>query len=333
VAETLEFIDGFDDYSVVADATAGGWNTASSIVAGNISGNAIRLSGGQATHSFTADRNCHDLFHWRIGNSASADTVWRCHEGGTEHGRLVYNGSSGTFTLSRAGTTVGTTPTSANLGIVSNTWYHIEVIYDCHDTAGGFDVYVNGVLACTSGAYNVDTRNGGTAGTPDNVQLPFTSGASSDYDDFAHYRGTSPAQKGIARVITKLPTGDGSNTAWSTSSGTRHNDVDEAAPNADTDYISDSSVGDRNTFTYGGLGVTGTVLGVAPTSVARKDDAGARSIRETIRIGATNYDGATDKPLTTTYVVYQEIWATDPSDGAWTVAAVDAAEFGVKLTV
>jgi hypothetical protein len=329
VTETLVLIDGFDDYSVAADAVAGGWagNTGAA-AAGNIAGNCLTGTGNAISHVYGADAYVHHLFYWKTSAAGSAiSNLWRALEGATEHLRLAYNGN-GTFTFSRAGTTVGTTPTSANLGIISNSWYHIEIIARVHDTAGSYDVYVNGVLACTGGGSALDTRNGGTAGTPDAIAFI---GNSQFWDDVIVYVGSGGAQKGMARVITKLPTGDGANTSWNPSTGSRYTCVDEAAPNS-TDYISSATPGDRNTFTYPALGVTGTVLGVAPTSLATKDDAGTRTIRETIRTGGNDYDGAVDKTLTTTYVDYQEVWEANPSGGAWTVSGVDAAEFGVKLT-
>jgi hypothetical protein len=272
------------------------------------------------------------MWYWRTTNAVTAGTVWRAFESATEHLRLVYNGD-GTFTFSRAGTTVGTTPTSANLGIVSNTWYHIEILARCHDTLGQYDVYVNGALACTGGGSALDTRNGGTAGTPNSCSLG-QSGTAFGYDDFAQYRGTPMVQKGQARVITKLPTGDGANTGWTAvGAAADWQCVDENPNTGDTDYISSSTLNQRDSFTFPALGVTGTVLGVGVTMVARKDDAGARSIRGHTRVAATDYDGPADLTLATTYAVYQHLWETNPNTGvAWTVGGVDGAEFGVKLT-
>lgn len=340
MAETLVHMDAFSDYANLTDAVNGGWsNTGSSTFQSGIGPfgeNALRCQGGSAffgrTVPGTAGRNIHVLFYWKTSGATTAGSMLQLKEGATIHGLMQYNGN-GTFTISRNGTTVGTTPTSPNLGIVTGTWYHFEVIYDCHDTTGGFDVYVDGIQRMTSGAYNVDTRNAGTAGTIDTVV--HTANASStthDYTNIAYYTGTSPSQKGIARVVTQFPTGDGGDTQWTASAGSRVSCVDETSSNGDTDYISDSTVGHRNTFTYPGVGLTGTVLGVMPISVARKDDAGTRTIREVIRISSTDYDGAVDKTMTTSYTDVSEIWETDPSGGSWTVAGVDAAESGVKVT-
>lgn len=337
MAETCILVDGFDDYANLTDAAIGGWTTLGSSTfqtTGNIAGNCLRCTGGSAFfgRSYSANRNLHVLFDWRTSAAATAGIMWQGKEGATEHGRLRYNGN-GTFTISRAGTTVGTTPTSPNQGIANNTWYHFEVIYDCHDTTGGYVVYINGVLAMDSGGFNVDTRNAGTAGLMDTVVWAADNSSSShDYDNIGVYTGTSPTQKGMARVLHEVANADGGQTDWTASAGTRASCVDDASQNGDTDYITSATVGHRGTFTTPSLGVTGTVLAVAPTFVSRKDDAGVRTIRAVIREGSTNYDGAVDKTQTTSYTTGQEIWETDPAGGAWSVANVNSAEVGVKVT-
>jgi Concanavalin A-like lectin/glucanases superfamily len=333
VAEVLQAIDGFDDYGVAADVTAGSWASvgAGTLAAGNIAGQCFTPAQNTSpSRPYTGDPYVHHLFYWKTANAALATPVWRAFEGATEHLRLQYNGD-GTFTFSRAGTNVGSTPTSGNLGIINGSWYHIEVLARCHDTLGQYDVYVNGVLACTGGATNLDTRNGGTAGACNAIYLNNAlAQANSSYDDLLIYTGSPMVQKGMARVITKLPTGDGADTGWAASTGTRWGCVDDPAPNT-TDYISSSTPNAVDSFTYPALGVTGVVLGVAPTSLALKDDAGTRTLRELIRQSGSDYPGAVDKPLTTSYAYYQEIWEAQPVGGAWTVSAVDSAEYGVKL--
>lgn len=112
--------------------------------------------------------------------------------------------------------------------------------------------------------------------------------------------------------------------AWAASAGSDYQCVDDATPSGDTDYICSETPNVIDTFTYPALGLTGTVLGAAPTSLARKDDAGTRSIREVVRVGGTNYPGGADLTLASTYVAYQQVWETNPTGGAWTVSAVTA---------
>lgn len=108
--------------------------------------------------------------------------------------------------------------------------------------------------------------------------------------------------------------------------------VTETYPDDDVSYISSSSSGDRETFGFPDLGVTGTVKAVAINHISRKDDAGDRRVVTSIRQGSTNYDNATTQTLSTSYAGQQQIYEQDPSTStAWTVSGVDAGEFGIKL--
>ena len=71
---------------------------------------------------------------------------------------------------------------------------------------------------------------------------------------------------------------------------------------------------------------------------AKKSDSGTRAIAAVTKPGSTNYAHATNHYLgLTDYVYWRSIWNRNPDSGspvaAWTVAAVDGAEFGVKVTV
>jgi hypothetical protein len=107
--------------------------------------------------------------------------------------------------------------------------------------------------------------------------------------------------------------------------------VNDITPNGDVDYLTGSTPGDRDTFTFPDVGVVGTVKAVAINHVSRKDDAGVREIAGSIRIGATNYDGS-GLEVSTSWAAYQEIHETDPSTtDPWDVADIDTAEFGIYL--
>ncbi|MFN8519586.1 MAG: hypothetical protein U0667_09445 [Chloroflexota bacterium] len=136
---------------------------------------------------------------------------------------------------------------------------------------------------------------------------------------------------GDGRVITSMPTGDGGNTAWTPNTGSRWAAVDEVPHTSDTDYISSGTSSQRDAFTFAPLGVTGAIKAVVLGLVGRKDDAGTRQVRSTVRRGSTNYDGSVVLSLPTTYQRFDgDVMTVDPSDaGAWTVADVDASEFGV----
>ena len=66
-------------------------------------------------------------------------------------------------------------------------------------------------------------------------------------------------------------------------------------------------------------------------TVARKDDAGGRSLRTVLKSGATTASGAT-RLLGTTYALHDDRFEVDPATGtAWTRAGVDALQAGVEV--
>ena len=109
--------------------------------------------------------------------------------------------------------------------------------------------------------------------------------------------------------------------------------VNDSAENGEQDYIASATPGNRDTFTFTNLGVTGVVKAVAIAHVSRKDDAGTRLVATVVRGGSTNYDNASTQSLAATYAGQQQIYETDPGNAsaAWTVSNVNAREYGIKL--
>jgi hypothetical protein len=101
----------------------------------------------------------------------------------------------------------------------------------------------------------------------------------------------------------------------------------------DSSYVIDSTVGDQQRYIYPAIPSTGVVDAVVVWPRCRKDDAAVRSVRSVAKSGATVADNGTDTPLAGAYAYAYGLFETDPATGAaWTIAAVNAAEFGVKTT-
>ena len=324
---TLVYMHGFDEIAI-GDLPAENWASGQcTIASGRVAGNCIALNAnGSNNLVLTIPPQAHITvgFAWRTTNSGTTNNVIRLFEGGTEHGRLVYNGN-GTFTLSRAGSIPAT---SASVGITNNVWYYLELAYNIHDSTGSWEFRVNGT-AFIGPTSSLDTRNGGTSGVCDQINLSETAGGTQNIDDF--YYATGSDFQGDCRVLTKLPSGEGALSDWTPSTGTDNAAlVDETAPNGDTDYVSSSTANQRDTYLYPDLGVTGTVKAVQVNMYARKDDAGTRQIAPVIRQGGSNFDG-TAQNLSTTFAYYWQLYTQDPnSAAAWNVAGVNSAEFGIK---
>jgi len=326
VAQVLEYIEGFDEVAG-SDIIIWGWSGGTpTIQTGRFSGNSCGLTNLNLLRGVPANAEYLVGFAWRPANASSAQDLLRFFEGATEHGRFTYNGN-GTFTISRGGNIPAT---SSAQGVATNGWYFIEVYYKCHDTTGAWEVRFNGV-SIIGPTGSLDTRNGGT-GVIDAISLRSNVGTRQDFDDVYLASGGS-AFYGDCRVLTKFPTADGTNVDLTPSTGGTHfDDVDDATPNSDTDYVSSGVSGLRDSFTFPALGLTGTVIGVQPSFVAEKTDAGVRSAGTVIRRGGVNYDG-NSQTLGAVYGGFAQVYETDPNtSAAWTVANVNAAEFGVKVT-
>jgi hypothetical protein len=138
---------------------------------------------------------------------------------------------------------------------------------------------------------------------------------------------------GDCRIDTILPSGDGTYTDGTPSTGTAHYAVvDENPPNT-SDYISMDVVDQRDSYTYPDLPPlsASTVHAVQINPFWLKDDAGTRSAATFALNGGGNTTGAT-VALTTSALFSPQIYETDPDTGtAWTQATVNSAEFGTRV--
>ena len=220
-----------------------------------------------------------------------------------------------------------------------DTFYYIELKVTISDSAGVIVLKING--ATELNLTSQDTRNGGNA-TADTITLGAggqnNSAAIFSYDDLYICDGTGSAPDndflGDCRVEASLPSGNGNSSQLVGSDADSTNNyllVDESAPNGDTDYVESSTVGNKDTYAMGNLASTsGTVYGVQPVPVAKKTDAGSRSIVSVVRLSSTEVDSAA-KTLTSSYLILPDVRTTKPGGGAWTITDWNNAEAGVKV--
>lgn len=322
--------DDMGDTYAATDGTALGWSTnPNSLVTGAFgTGSAWRKTSGNSDRVVPTSTQRTHGFRWKP-SSITARTIAGYFEGATEHLRFALN-ADGSITVSRAGTALTGGTSAAGTIVANGTWWEIEFSGLISDTVGTFEVRVNGVSVLSGSGQ--DTRNGGAVGTINTWRFT-TSGATDDFDDW--YGSPASADwKSNPRAIGQLPNSDGGVLQWTCSTGTTHYVlVDDATPGGDTDYVSDSTSGNRDTYGYPAVGVGSgsTVYGVMIRIWARKDDAGARTITGVVRIGSTNYDNGTTYALTSSYAPYEPLWTTDPStSSAWSVSGVNGAEYGIK---
>lgn len=178
--------------------------------------------------------------------------------------------------------------------------YGIGDISNTHHHNAGFD-----------DVYLCDTVDSGVTGAPN--------------DDFL----------GDIAIETIFPNGNGNSsdfTGQDADSTDNYLNVDETPPDQDTTYNESAVVGDKDTYAYGDLAtVVGPVLAVQTQPRATKTAAGVRAIKSVARLGVVEDDGP-EQFLAGGYQTFPDIREANPDGDQWTIADVNSAEFGVKVT-
>lgn len=250
--------------------------------------------------------------------------------GGDGAGKLIIyrGGSNGT-----AGTVLATSVNNLSTGV----WYHIEMKVTINNATGAYEVRVNGTsVGWIPAATGANTRNGtnnsfneihfnqGTAGVSD-LKLVYvcdTTGTSAN--DFL----------GVCRGVVLHTSSGGNYSQWTSSTGANFWQVMDSyfIPDGDLSYNASATVNQIDTFNFQDLpSASGTIHAIQHVQQAKQDGGAARSFAPVSRISATDYV-ATTKFLAGTYTFYMEPVSVSPATGvAWTVAELNAAEFGYKL--
>lgn len=237
--------------------------------------------------------------------------------------------ATGALTVSRGGTLLATSA----IGVYDTGWVYIEISATIATTGGTCIVHANGVEVIN---FTGNTKNGGTNTTIDALNLSSwsTGGQASLFDDCYVCNDQGSANNdflGDVRVQTLLPSGAGSSTQWTPSTGSNYDAVNDA-PYVSTTYNYDPVSGHRDTYAMSDLiAGTGTVFGVQGVILAQKSDAGSASIKAAIVSGGTVYYDA-DQNLGTSLIASHAIREVDPAtSAAWDPTNVNALEFGAEV--
>ena len=195
-------------------------------------------------------------------------------------------------------------------------------------------MHVNGNSVLSGGP--TDTKYQGSSGANQVWLQSLVNSTYSYFEDFYvcdDVGSIANSLLGDCRVELQLPDGAGNSTDWTPSTGSNYQCVDETAPNSDTDYVSNRTAGDHDSYTFDDIvTVDGEIYAVQTNMFARKNDAGTRQIKSLIRSGGSDYATGTTHTLIDSYKYYPDIYEHDPdTSSAWTISGVNAAEFGPKL--
>jgi len=219
-------------------------------------------------------------------------------------------------------------------------WYYMEVKATIDNAAGAVEVRLNGVAVITVAGADTQSVAGAVAAINN---FSFQANSASDYliDDLYALDITGPAPNndflGDVRVEYLEPTGAGADQDWSLVGALSHWEAvdDGAFPDGDTTYIHTATVGLTDTEIYDNTGLpAGSIFGVQISVYARKTDSGFREVAPIIRHAGIDHVGANQAPSMASYNYLIQIFETNPGTGlAWTIADVNADEYGVRLTV
>ncbi len=258
----------------------------------------------------------------------------------TTHVTIGIN-ADGTISAYR-GTTSGTLLGTSTLTIAPDRYYVAQVKVKVHDTTGTVDVRFDGVSYIS--LTGQDTKNGGSNWNQVALQAYLSGSNLVTFADFCLWQGDAadgwPSL--TLRVLTGRPVPDstaaGAHAAFAPNPGTDHGaNVDDVTPDDDATYNSSATPGDRDSYRYDTLPISGaTVVALAVVPYVKQTDAGVRTGKSFVRVAGTDYDHphAID-PITTGYeYVEQQIWELNPAtSAAWLESEVNAvaAERGFKI--
>jgi len=335
------FIDGFDHYALGDMAKK--WDDASSWVSTyfDIQSTVRRRAAGQALAAKTstcflakngtfANNIVYVGFAYYPGDLDGAQWVQFYNADGYQV--TVKHATDGSIKVLRGGG-AGTLLESSATGIFSaQIWYWVEIKVTIDNSSGTYEVRVNGTDVVSGSS--VDTQSQTSAGV---TQVRISGTATDSYYDDLYIADDSGSFDflGDSRVDLILPTGAGATTAWTPSAGSNYENVDDATDiDDDSTYNSEADVNGVDTYAFGNLTAltTPTIHAVAVNVCSRNDDADTHKHKAIARPASTDRESA-EFTNTSSYKIYQAIWALNPEDSAaWEEADVNGAEFGIKLT-
>jgi hypothetical protein len=248
------------------------------------------------TRPFTPTRNCTLNSISFLPNTTNAALNFR---------PMVYSDSAGLpGTLLSAGATV--------TGMTANTAVIMPLTTPQALTAGTqyWLGYMCDVVSGGASLYNFDT-----SGTERIGVSTFASGAPS----------TPPSLSVAATTLI-----------WGSITGTGVNwyEVSQNPAQGSNSYVYDTAVGHEDLYTFPALSaIPSAIYAVAVKTIVSKTDAGAKTMSVRCKSGATDSAGTSGTIAPgTTYAWVSSLFPTDPNtSAAWTLAALNAAQAGVKV--
>jgi hypothetical protein len=229
---------------------------------------------------------------------------------------------------------------TGNNAFTPNVWNFIEVWPVINGSTGSVEVRLNSVTIAALTVTGANTQVSGNAWW-DTLELCSDTSEPDTFliDDLYYgdttegvgsYPGTVPI--GDCHVQTLFPVGNGS-VQFTPLANANWQEVSETAMDSDTSYNYDSTVGNEDLFNFAALPSNTTLIyGIQVTGAYRKDDSGARQVKQGVKSGAAETYGADWSLSEANYVYFTDQWILDPNTSAnWATAAVNALSAGYNV--
>lgn len=333
----LVFCDSFDYYAA-AQAPLKWTLWQLSLTTGRY-GQGVALSQGSGTSvrktvSNASGATCILGFAVKFGSLSSAGYLAFVNQGGS-YQITLQNDTTGHLRV-YLGTNTALLFTGTRV-LSTGVWYYVEFKVTIANSGGTVALRIDGV---SDGTYTGDTQMTGSASW-DEIWLGGNSGLPSSggvVDDLLVYDGSGASENdwmNDCRIEAILPSGVGNSSVWLNQAGNTTNtyqSVDDATPTDDTDYVESATADEKDTYAYGNLATTsGTVVAVVLNPYWKKTNTGAKTAKSVARLSGGTEEDSAAVTLGTSYVYTPDVRLTKPGGGAWSVADVNAAEFGVKV--
>jgi|SRR5687768_1007179 len=332
----IVWMDGFDYYDTNVPLT-----TRYTFTANNFNTSQAGRFGGRALSNPFGDtcRMTHPV------SPALASLSWgfavKINSAGTSNRQLLYlksgsgstlqctlwiRGSDKKLVLTRGSDIATNILAETTNSLVNNTWHYFGMEFTRHASTGAVNLYLDGSLE--------DSATGLNSGSADIdiVEIETFSTNAVLIDDY--YVVSGATWLGERKIETLYVTADTAQKDWTADTGTdNYARVDEPQMDGDSSYVFASTVGDEDLYTLGDLSTTPSTIDAVQVAFAgRKDDATSRTVAPVLVSGATT-DVGTDKAMAAGYSVGIELYETDPATtAAWTAAAVNALNVGIRVT-
>lgn len=249
-------------------------------------------------------------------------------------GNLIVNRVDGAVRVQ-----IGITP---NPVLTPNAWKHIEMKTFLDVAVGTVEVRVEGITVINVGPLRTTNNAGGAIASCQQVaQTSCQDGAGpalymKDYIIWDSTTGFNNNFMGSCQVMKLIPDADVA-LNWTPSAGpTGYNLINEVTPDDDGSYIAAPAPGIPAAYkcSLTDLPVTVTsVRGIMAVNRSRKTDAGDGQLQVGAISGASTGLGS-NRPITTAYTYYWDLFDADPNGGAaWTRVSVNAMNLQLNRTV